>query len=595
MGAPAAEDIRRLQTLLGLVRSSWTAPGGSQRPDLTKVLEAAALLLETDSASFWRYLGEGQALRCEQSVLCREGRQVDGGAGEAPVLVHPRPFELPDAARIVHADATSLLEAPVRQASSLVGVLRLERAGGKRSFSPEDVLLAASLADVVALHLEAWSRAQEDRLAHVSLHDPLTYLPNRRLLLERLERSLRGLERRTGLVALLSVDLDDFAAVNARMGREGGDQVLVAVARAITGVLRPADLPARLEDDSFGVLIDRIDEPWEAIAVAERVLQALARPVALPTGAVVPAASIGIGLADGTRAWTAADLLHDADIALTRARERGGSRYEVFESTMRKDVLDRMSLGWALRDALSAGQLALEFQPELSLSTRKLLGVEALLRWDRPGHGRLLAEAFLGLAESSGLIVPIGAWLLHEACRRVQAWRQDPRAARLGVRVNLSARQFERPDVVETVAAALRESSLPPDALCLEITETVLMGNAKASLGILTALKALGVGLAIDDFGIGYSSLAYLKRFPVDTLKIDKSFVEGLGTDPIDLPIVQAVMSLGRTLGLDVVAEGVERPLQEQTLRALGCDRVQGFLYSRALRPEEVPSLFGPA
>jgi EAL domain-containing protein (putative c-di-GMP-specific phosphodiesterase class I) len=218
--------------------------------------------------------------------------------------------------------------------------------------------------------------------------------------------------------------------------------------------------------------------------------------------------------------------------------------------------------------------------------------VEALLRWDRPGHGRLPAEAFLKLAESSGLIVPIGAWLLREACRTVQGWRQDTRASTLGVRVNLSARQFERAEIVETVADALRTTGLPPAALGLEITETVLMSNAAASLATLTALKALGVGLAIDDFGIGYSSLAYLKRFPVDTLKIDKSFVEGLGTDPIDLPIVQAVMSLGRTLGLEVVAEGVERPLQEQTLRALGCERVQGHLYSPPLRPEEVPRLF---
>ena len=342
------------------------------------------------------------------------------------------------------------------------------------------------------------------------------------------------------------------------------------------------------------MLIDRLDEPWEAIAVAERLQQALGRSHPREHTPALPTASIGVALTDGSQSISAALLLREADIALARAREGGPGRYEVFESAMRKDVLERMSLGWALRDALQAGQLALEFQPEVSLSTHRLLGVEALLRWDRPGHGRLGAEVFGALAESSGLIVPIGTWVLGEACRRARGWREDPRAANLLLRVNLSARQFERPDVVDTVSAALRDSGLPAEALCLEITETILMSDAPAALRTLTALKALGVELAIDDFGIGYSSLAYLKRFPVDTLKIDRSFVAGLGTDPLDLPIVQAVLSLGHTLGLEVVAEGVETPLQEKTLKALGCERAQGFLYARSQRPEDVPSLFTP-
>jgi EAL domain-containing protein (putative c-di-GMP-specific phosphodiesterase class I) len=355
--------------------------------------------------------------------------------------------------------------------------------------------------------------------------------------------------------------------------------------------LRPTDLAARLGREVFGILLDRLDEPCAAIAAAERVLQALSRP--LTTGdSRAPKASIGVAVAHDSLPKPAADLLADAEAARAQARVRGGGRYEVLEGSIRGELLERMSLGWALRDALPAGQFVLEFQPELSLRTQKLLGVEALLRWDRPGHGRLIAGSFIDLAESSGLIVPIGTWVLKEACRRVKEWRQDPRAAHLGLRVNLSARQFERPDVVDTVAAALEESGLPAQALGLEITETVLMGNAAAALGTLTALKALGVGLAVDDLGIGYSSLAYLKRFPVDTLKIDRSFVEGLGNDPIDLPIVQAVMSLGRTLGLEVVAEGVESALQEQTLKALGCERVQGFLYSRAVPPEQIPAFF---
>ena len=584
-----------------LARASFEATKGAASPDLSPVLEAGATVLEAERSSFWRYHDERRTLRCEHLYVRSADRHLT--KDPLPPILNPHGFEVLPEVRVTvlrnpdqDPGITSRLEAPVRIAGVEIGVVRHERVGQKPpDFSPEDALFAGSIADLVALALESWQHAwSEDRAAHVSLHDPLTDLPNRRLFLERVDRALRGLERRSGLVAVLSLDLDHFERVNESVGRSGGDAVLVAIARAITGVLRPADLPARLGDDSFGVLIDRLDEPWEAIAVAERLQQALGRSHPREHTPALPTASIGVALTDGSQSISAALLLREADIALARAREGGPGRYEVFESAMRKDVLERMSLGWALRDALGAGQLALEFQPEVSLSTHRLLGVEALLRWDRPGHGRLGAEVFGALAESSGLIVPIGTWVLGEACRRARGWREDPRAANLLLRVNLSARQFERPDVVDTVSAALQDSGLPAEALCLEITETILMSDAPAALRTLTALKALGVELAIDDFGIGYSSLAYLKRFPVDTLKIDRSFVAGLGTDPLDLPIVQAVLSLGHTLGLEVVAEGVETPLQEKTLKALGCERAQGFLYARSQRPEDVPSLFTP-
>ncbi len=608
---------------MNLARAAWAEPREGS-PDLAPILEAAAAVLEVERVSFWRLNADQHALRCQHLFLAREGRHIRAGAPELPALVSARPFEGIDEARVIHtSDAArdphtrellaaylerfhiaSLLDAPVRLAGQTIGVLRHEHVGEEaRPFGGEERLLASSLADFVALALEgAGYRKAEERLDHASLHDPLTDLPNRRLFLERADRSLRVLERRTGLVAVLSVRVDRTGVPGTNASRDAGEQLLVAAARALVGVLRPADTPARLEGEDFGVLIDRLDEPWEAIAVAERVLAALGQPLAssalsreqAPPGAR-PRVIIGMAMADGSHPTTATQLLRDAESARARAQERGGSRYEVFETTLRRDVLERMRLGWALRDALSAGQLVVEYQPELALPSRRLLGLEALLRWDRPGHGRLLAGSFLDLAESSGLIVPIGAWVLREACQRARAWRQDPRAASLGLRVNLSARQFEEPALVDTVAAALADAGLPASALCLEITETVLMSNAAASLGTLTALKALGVSLAVDDFGIGYSSLAYLKRFPVDTLKIDRSFVEGLGTDPIDLPIVQAILSLGKTLGLQVVAEGVERPLQEQTLRALGCERAQGFLYSRAMPASEVPSLFSAA
>jgi len=603
----------RLLVLVDLARRAGRAAFSGSGLDLAVVLDAASSVMEASRVSFWRFDDDHRTLRCEHLCLRDEGRHVEAPGQELPVLTDPRCFEALAETRTVDARnldgdpvardvlgpyltrhrIASMLMAPVRVAGRLVGVVGHENVGETpRAYSAEDALFAEGIADFAALALESGlPPPAEEHVALAALHDLVTDLPTRRLFMERVERSLRGLERRNGLVAVLSVGLDGLPDGKQR-GHAERDEALVAVARAITGVLRPADLPARLGSEVFGILIDRLDEPWEAIAVAERVLQALSRPLPAPGDSANPRASIGVALAHDSLPRTAADLLADAEAAREQARARGGGRYEVLESSIRGELLERMSLGWALRDALSAGQLALEYQPELSLRTRQLLGVEALLRWDRPGHGRLIGGSFIDLAERSGLIVPIGAWVLKEACRRVRAWRQDPRAAHLGLRVNLSARQFERPDVVDTVAAALDESGLPAAALGLEITETVLMGNAAAALGTLTALKALGVGLAVDDFGIGYSSLAYLKRFPVDTLKIDRSFVEGLGTDPIDLPIVQAVMSLGRTLGLEVVAEGVESALQEQTLKALGCERVQGFLYSPAVPAEQVPSFF---
>jgi diguanylate cyclase (GGDEF)-like protein len=582
---------RRTFALLELTRATFAAVSGPSL-DFGPILEKAAEVIDVERAGFWRYLSDPRALRCEHLYLRASHRHLKDGA------------EVRKATASMPAGSGSRLEAPVRVSDKVVGLVGLE-GQGSRPWTEDDRLFADAVGDFIALALESWPRrAAEARLAYASLRDPLTDLPNRGLFLERVERSLRGLERQRGLVAVLSLNVDRFQQINETLGRPAGDDVLVAIAHALTAVLRPADLPARLEGDGFGVLIEQIHEPWEAIAVAERVQAALSRSMTLSGASVSPTASIGVALADDSRPTSAADLIRDAEIAMRRAKKKGRGRYEVFGSAMRRELLERMAAGWELREALAAGRLVLYYQPERSLADGRLLAVEALLRWNRPGHGQLTAGTFIDIAESSDLILPIGTWVLREACRQAKAWRALPREAGSAggasrafmVRVNLSAHQFERADIVDTVAATLRETGLPPDSLCLEITETVLMSNAAASMGTLTALKALGVRLAVDDFGTGYSSLAYLKRFPVDTLKIDRSFVEGLGQDPIDLPIVQAILSLGRTLGLEVVAEGVERPSQEQTLRALGCDRVQGFLYGQAMPASEIePLLGGPA
>jgi diguanylate cyclase (GGDEF)-like protein len=564
----------RTRVLLDLARAAWTP--GNTGSTLGPVLEAGAELLEAERVSFWRLDAVRQTLRPEHVYLRSAGRH----------LTEPLDLSGPESPSL----GTHALEARMHLFGREVGVLRFEPAdAAARPFSDGDRTVAAALADLASLALDRWQRRMtEERLAYASLHDPLTDLPNRRLFTERVERSIRALDRRSGLVAVLLLDLDRFHRVNESLGPEAGDQVLIAVARAVTSVLRPADLPGRLDGDHFAVLLERLDEPWEAIAVAERVQHALGGPLILAGTPLRITASIGVALTDGSRPRGAEELLADAEQAVRKAKQRGRARFEVFESAMRPELLERMEMGWALRDALAAGQLRVAYQPEVSLRDGRLLGAEALLRWQRPGRPEVVAADFVELAESGGLIETFGAFVLREACRAARGWRREAGGEHLVVRVNLSAPQFERSDLVATVAAALAEAELPAHALCLEITESVLMSHAPASLETLTRLKALGVALAVDDFGIGYSSLAYLRRFPVDALKIDRGFVAGLGADAAELPIVQAVLGLGQALRLDVVAEGVERPAQAEALRTLGCERAQGFLFGPAEPAEEI-------
>jgi diguanylate cyclase (GGDEF)-like protein len=432
-------------------------------------------------------------------------------------------------------------------------------------------------------------RAVEARLVHQAFHDPLTDLPNRALFLDRLGQLQGRAGRRGEPLAVLFLDLDHFKFVNDRYGHAGGDRLLIAVAERLRECARPGDTVARLGGDEFTLLLDGFEDPAEVEAVAARVAGTLDAPFAIDDDEVAVTASIGIALSRRDHA-APADLLRDADVALYRAKERGKARYAIFDPAMGTNLRERIALEAELRQAVERDQLRLVYQPVVELATGRVVSVEALVRWEHPGRGLVLPAGFIPLAEEAGLVEPIGRWVLAEACRQAVIW-QDQFTNAPAVAVNLSARQFQHPGLVEEVAGALRATGLAPDRLELEITESAVMADADVTAATLRDLKNLGVCVAIDDFGTGYSSLSYLRRFPLDLLKIDQSFVSGLGSDVGDIAIVEAVIGLAHMLGLRVVAEGVETLEQATRLRELGCEFGQGHLFGRPGSPEAITVL----
>jgi diguanylate cyclase (GGDEF)-like protein len=390
---------------------------------------------------------------------------------------------------------------------------------------------------------------------HQARHDALTGLPNRTVVLDRLTELLASPE--VDSLAVLFVDLDRFKLVNDSLGHEAGDQVLVATAERLQRCVRPGDLVGRHAGDEFVVVCSGLLGEIGALGLADRICREIARPVQLPNRELVVTASVGVARA--AAGITADQLIRDADMAMYEAKERGRDRTALFGNNMRARIVERVELEHELRRAVLADEFCLHYQPTLDLETGRPVLVEALLRWDHPTRGLVPPDQFIPVAEDTRLIVPIGAWALRESCRQVAAWRrQEPALATLELSVNLSACQFGDDHLVELVASALAESGLEPGALWLEITETAVMDDVDATIRTLAALRGLGVHLAIDDFGTGYSSLSYLKRFPVDVLKIDRSFVDGMVTDAEDTAIVTAVVRLAQALGKGVVAEGIE-------------------------------------
>ena len=432
----------------------------------------------------------------------------------------------------------------------------------------------------------------ERQLQHDALHDALTGLPNRTLFVDRLEHALARARRRPDeIFAVLFLDLDRFKVVNDSLGHLLGDRLLVEFARRMERCVRPGDTVSRLGGDEFTILLEDLRDTDEASQVADRIHAELAHPFNIGGQDVYTSASIGIALGDSEYA-RAEQLLRDADTAMYRAKSGGKARHEVFQKAMHADVLTLLHLETDLRRAVERAEFLLNYQPIIDLDNNRLVGFEALIRWHHPQRGIISPSEFIATAEETGLIVPIGWWVLGESCRQMRAWQDRfPEHNGLTISVNLSARLFRLAGLHERVVEIVASSGLPAASLKLEITESALMDYAEASVLTLRQLKQSGIQVQIDDFGTGYSSLNYLQRFEIDALKIDRSFVSQLGVSGENSEIARTIITLARNLGMKVVAEGIETDLQLNQLKSLGCDWGQGFLLSLPLKPFEVEEL----
>ena len=426
---------------------------------------------------------------------------------------------------------------------------------------------------------EELSRRQEE-LAFLATHDPLTGLPNRTLILDRVEQMLVRARRNHAPVAALFIDLDNFKSINDTLGHGAGDELLRAVCARLQIVVRDIDALGRLGGDEFVIVAEGMSLDAGPELIAERLLESLAQPFELSRSEHRLTVTASIGIATGDRGC-AEDLLRDADIAMYRAKWSGRNRYVVFETGMQDAIQSRMELEMDLRLAFERDEFFLVYQPTFDLQRMRPTGMEALIRWNSPTRGLVQPDDFVPLLEEAGLIVQVGEWVLQQACRQGAAWHDS--GFDIGIAVNVSAHQLDIDAFTDTLADALRNSGLPPRALTLEITETTLMSNTEQTAARLTQVKELGVRIAIDDFGTGYSSLAYLQRFPVDALKIDRSFISSIGQDPEGQALIRTLVQLGRSLDIETLAEGIEQSRELSLLREECCDSGQGFLFARPL------------
>jgi len=429
-------------------------------------------------------------------------------------------------------------------------------------------------------------RRVEAAWAHRALHDPLTGLPNRALLLDHLEKALARSSRDGTHVALLFFDVDKFKLVNDTRGHDVGDDLLCQIADRIRTVLRPSDLVARLGGDEFVVLFDGVESDAHALAVGRRVTEVIeSTPMALPSGELSVTISAGVALSHTGTPPTR--LMREADAAMYRAKELGRARLELYDDDLRRRVAERVALADEMSRAMADNSIALHYQPFVSLRTGQVTGMEALARWNHPTRGPLPPDEFISLADQTGLIDQLGPVLLRNACLHARAWQAEvAQAPRL--HVNITGRQLADPDFAGVTANILAETGLEPERLCLEVSEFDLQGDTGLSVKALNRLKDVGVDLAIDDFGTGVSSLPHLRRFPVDLLKVDRSFIDGLGPDPEDSAIAAAIVSLAHNLEIEAVAEGVESVEQVSELQALGCDAAQGYLFAKPMAAADV-------
>jgi diguanylate cyclase (GGDEF)-like protein len=509
----------------------------------------------------------------------REGRLVVLDKSSDPLS-----YQIPDMWRAegLHAG----MAAPILQGSTVVGSLVVASDDPNRTYSARDQQSLLALAEHASLALNH-ARALDDA-AHEAFHDSLTGMPNRALFLDRLSFAVGRAARSGNPVGVLFFDIDDFKTINDSLGHRAGDELLRAVAARLEACLRPSDTIARLGGDEFAILIEEIEDTTDAATAASRMLESLADPIVIEGREVYVGASVGI--AAGPQ--DAETLLRDADLAMYRAKAEGKGRYRAYAPHMHADIVERLEMEIDLKRAIESNELVLHYQPIFSLSTGEIAGLEALVRWNHPTQGLVGPDRFIPLAEASGRIHELGRWVLASACHQAALWRaRYPATDGIKVGVNLSATQLQDEGIVEQVADALRVAQLEPQGLTLEVTETAIMDDLDVAAGRLSELKALGVEIAVDDFGIGHSSLRYLRQLPLDNLKIAKPFVDEIGQPDPDPPILRAILDLAEVFGIAAVAEGIEEQPQANKLIELGCAFGQGHLLSFPLPAKEADDL----
>ncbi len=598
-----AELERRAAQQSAVARLGEHALEGATTAELMhEAVAAAAESLGVEIAGVFELLEDEDALVRRSGIGDEErpgGLRVPTGAGSqsgytivsgAPVVVKDWTTEqrFAQSALSLELGALSGVSVAIVSRRGPFGVL-IVQSRTRRSYARGDVDFLQALANVLADALER--QATEDRMRHRALHDALTGLPNRVLFLDRLDQALSRQRRSKSAAAVLFLDLDHFKLVNDSLGHQVGDELLAAVAPRIKQAVRMSDTVARFGGDEFGILLEDVSGDREAVDTAQRIAAVFTRPFVLAGREHFVTTSIGIAIARGGE--HAEELIRDADAAMYRAKEHGRARYELFDEVMRGRAIARLRVENDLRRALERDELRLDYQPVVTLHGHQIVQVEALLRWDHPERGVVSPGDFIPVAEENGLIEPIGRWVLEQACRQAALWHRDrPDERPVSVSVNLSTIQVAKRGLADAVAEVLATTHLPAHCLSLEITESAMLRDVATLADALHALGALGLRIVLDDFGTGSSSLGYLTHLPLDAIKIDRSFVDGLGRDRRATAITQAIVAMAQALSLQVIGEGVETEEQAEALSALGCQLAQGFLFAPPVAPTEIEHMF---